>query len=136
MSTEPPATTHPPEAKPPEPAPTPAPPQSPQPAIHEAELEPGASGRVLRGAEIDFAAAVARRRAGQNVVVIGDDQDANRRLASRIEATVGPCLRGDPHIRHAGPYALPHYQQTRRAPPGPAGHTFYETTRRKARRTA
>jgi hypothetical protein len=104
------------------------------PTIHEAELEPGASGRVLRGKEIDFAAAVARRRAGQNVVVCDGDQDANRRLASAIESAVGTCQRAPPHIRHAGPCALPHYQQTRRSPPGPVGHTFYETSHRKARR--
>jgi hypothetical protein len=90
---------------------------------------------VLRAAEIDFAAAVARRQAGQNVVVCGDDAGANKRLAGQIEAAVGPCKRSDPHIRHAGPHALPHYQQTVRAPPGPPGHTFYETARRKARGT-
>jgi hypothetical protein len=73
--------------------------------------------------------------AGQNVVVCGDDEDANRRLAKHIESAAGPAQRGDPHIRHAGPYALPHYQQTRRTPLGPAGHTFYETTKRKARKT-
>jgi hypothetical protein len=110
-------------------------PQSPPPTIHEAELESGVSGRVRCGTEIDFDIAVARRRTGGNVVVCGDEQDANRRLASRIEGAVGPCLRADPHIRHAGPHALPHYQQKRRVPAGPGGHTFYETIRRKARRT-
>jgi hypothetical protein len=45
----------------------------PEPTIHEAELGSGASGAVIRGAEIDFEAAVARRRAGENVVVCGDD---------------------------------------------------------------
>ncbi len=118
----------------PTPAPEAGPPTPPPPAIYEADLESGPSGRVLRGTEIGFDAAVARRRAGQNVVVCGDDSDANRKLAARIEGAVGPCQRADPHIRHAGPYALPHYQQTRRAPPGPAGHTFYETPCRKARR--
>lgn len=108
--------------------------QPPQPTIHEAELEPGPLGRVLRGAEIDLPTAAARRGKGQNVVVCGEDQDANRRLANQIESTVGPSERGDPHIRHAGKYALPHYQQTKRTPPGPGGHTFYETARRKARK--
>jgi hypothetical protein len=131
MTPDPPDTTAAPPAEPPGPTPPPAP---PQPTIHEAELESGPSGRVLRGSEIDFATAVARRQAGQNVVVCGDDAGANKRRGGQIEAAVGPCLRADPHIRHAGPYALPHYQQTRRAPPGPAGHTFYETVRRKARR--
>lgn len=110
-------------------------PEPASPTIHEAELEPGPSGRVLQGAEIDFDAAAARRRTARNVVVCGEDVDANRRLASQIEGAVGPCQRADPHHRHAGPYALPHYQQARRNPSGPAGHTFYETTRRKARRT-
>jgi hypothetical protein len=84
---------------------------------------------VLRGREIDFTAAVARRRAGQNVVVCGDDTDANRTLAQVIEGTVGPYQVQRFHKR-AGPLALPHVQQ--RTPP-PAGHTFYETERRKAR---
>jgi hypothetical protein len=118
-----------------EPNPTTPPEAEPPPTIHEAELESGLSGRVLAGATIDFDAAVARRRSGQNVVVCGADHAANRRLARRIEATVGPYVHGDPHTRHAGPFALPHFQQTRRTPPGPAGHTFYETKHRKARRT-
>src|SRR5438128_2445817 len=107
----------------------------PPPTIHEAELESGPSGRVRRAGAIDLAAAVARRQAGLNVVVCGDNAGANRRLAGQIEAAVGSCYRAEPHVRFAGPYALPHYQQTRRAPVGPAGHTFYETERRKARGT-
>src|SRR5437773_11571996 len=91
-----------------------------KPTIHEAELESGPSGRVLRAAEIDFDTAVARRRAGRNIVVCGDETAANRRLAGQIEAVVGLCVRADPHVGHAGKFALPHYQQTRRAPPGPA----------------
>ena len=108
----------------------------PKPTIYEAELESGPSERVVRGAEIDFDAAVFRRRRGENVVVCGDEIAANQRQAGRIEAAVGPCVRAGPHTRHAGPFALPHYQQTRRNPPGPPGHTFYKTVRRKARRTA
>ena len=46
--------TRPPEAQPPVPVAGKA-----TPTIHEAELESGASGRVLRGATIDFDAAVA-----------------------------------------------------------------------------
>ena len=46
--------TRPPEARPPAPVAG-----KPTPSIHEADLEPGASGRVLRGATIDFDAAVA-----------------------------------------------------------------------------
>ena len=101
------------------------------PSIHEAELASGPSGRVEYGAEIDFVAAAARRRAGGNVVVRGEDVDANRRLANSLESAIGPCRRSDPH-RSAGPYALPHYQPQSRPPDG---HTFYETPRRKARKS-
>jgi hypothetical protein len=118
----------------PEPAPAEAEAPPPPPTIHEAELASGPSGTVLRGGEIDFDAAVNRRRGGDHVVVCGDDVNANRRQAERIEATVGPYLRQQPHIRHAGPHALPHFQQSPRTPAPPRGHTFYETTRRKARR--
>ena len=103
---------------------------APPPTVHEAELESGPSGRVLRGPEIDLAKAIARRRGGQNVVVCGNDADANRRQAFAIEKAVGPCKRGAPHDL-AGPQALPHYQPN---PRPPDGHTFYETARRKARR--
>jgi hypothetical protein len=108
---------------------SPAPPPA-APTIHEAERASGASGAVEYGAEIDFAAAVARRTIGKDVVVRGDDQKANRRLAGAIETAVAPCFRSDPH-RQAGPLALPHWQQDH-APP--AGHTFYETNKRKARK--
>ncbi len=64
------------------------------------------------------------------MVVCGDDVDANRRLAEKIESAVGPCERGEPHSK-AGPRALPHYQPE---PRPPQGHTFYETARRKARK--
>jgi hypothetical protein len=104
---------------------------SPPPSIHEAELASGPSGAVEYKSEIDFAAAVARRRSGGDVVVRGEDVDANRRIAASIESAVGPCRRGDPH-RSAGLHALPHYQPRTRPPDG---HTFYETPRRKARRS-
>jgi hypothetical protein len=105
-------------------------PALPAPMIHEAELESGPSGGILRGAEITFDQAVARRRTGGDVVVCGDDTDTNRRAAEQIESAVGPCVRGEPHSK-AGPRALPHYQPD---PRPPAGHTFYETARRKARK--
>ena len=108
-----------------------APSQSAAPTVHEAELASGASGAVVRGVEIDFDAAVARRRSGRNVVVCGDDLDANRGLAQRIEAAVGPCVRSVPHQRYAGPRALPHFQQR---DPDHRGHTFYETSNRRAAR--
>jgi hypothetical protein len=108
----------------------PAQPAPAAPTIHEASLGSGGAGFVDYGAAIDFAAAVARRQAGENVVVRGQDIDANRRLAQAIESAVGPCKRSDPH-RLAGPHALPHFQPD---PRPPVGHTFYETPRRKARR--
>jgi len=112
------------------PSPSSAPPL-PSPTIHEAERASGASGAVLWGAEIDFAAAVVRRQTNEDVVVRGDDLGANRALAQAIEAAAGPYMRGPPHKRSAGPLASPHFQQVT---PPPDGHTFYETDRRKARK--
>src|SRR5262245_33410553 len=103
---------------------------APQPTIHAAELAGGPSGAVLYAEQIDFAAAVARRRAGGDVVVRGTDHEENRRLAQRIEAAVGRYRRGPPH-NQAGPLALPHFQPY---PRPPEGHTFYETDNRKARK--
>jgi hypothetical protein len=101
------------------------------PTIHEAELASGATGAVLRGAELSFDEAVARRQAEFDVVVCGDDTDANRRLASRVENAVGPATTAQPPHRRAGPQALPHFHQQSRSPDG---HTFYETGRRKTRK--
>ena len=64
-------------------------------------------------------------------MVCGPDLDANRDLAQQIEAAVGRYARGTPHVRTAGPLALPHFQQTDKTR---LGHTFYETTKKKARR--
>ena len=105
-------------------------PTRPLPKIHEAELGLGPFGFVLRSDEIDFDSAVARRRAGEDVVVCGEDVDENRRLARAIESAVGSCQRSEPHSE-AGLHSLPHYQPD---PRPPLGHTFYETARRKARR--
>ncbi len=104
------------------------------PTLHEAELASGASGVVYRGGEIDLAAAVARRRAGLDVVICGEDINANRALARTVEAAVGPLTRPQAPHEDAGPHALPHFhQRTRRSP---EGHCFYETDnpRKKARR--
>jgi hypothetical protein len=100
------------------------------PKIHEATLASGSSGAVLKGAEIDFTTAVARRRAGLDIVVCGVAIVANRMLAQAIEAAVGPYQQQRFH-RKAGPLALPHFQQ--RQPP-PQGHSFYESSKRKARK--
>jgi hypothetical protein len=85
---------------------------------------------VIRGVEIDLPTAVARRQAGEDVVVCGEDVKENGQLAKAIESAVGPCRRSEPH-RKAGPHALPHYQPD---PRPPEGHTFYETARRKSRK--
>src|SRR5438132_11686085 len=92
------------------------------PRIYEAKLGSGPSGVVVKGREIDLQTAIAERRAGRDIVVCGNDVDANRRQAQAIEAAVGLCKRHDPHAK-AGPRALPHYQQDM-TPPN--GHSFYE----------
>jgi hypothetical protein len=107
---------------------------SPEPAavtIHEAELASGPSGGVIRGTEIDFASAVARRQTGKNVVVCSDNLKANRRQAELIEGAVGPVVRSVPHKDQAGPRALPHFQQQNQ---DHEGHTFYETSNLRALR--
>jgi hypothetical protein len=86
---------------------------------------------VIRGAEIDFATAVTRRREGKNVVVCGDELKANRRQAEQIEAAFGPYVRSVPHRQLAGPRALPHFQQQDESH---EGHTFYETPNLRAMR--
>jgi hypothetical protein len=102
------------------------------PMIHEAQRTSGPSGIVERGVELTLEGAVARRRTGEDVVVRGDDTDANRRLAGQVEAAVGPPSRPQAPEWRAGPRALPHFHQASRSPDG---HTFYETDKRKARRS-
>jgi hypothetical protein len=111
-----------------EPEPVPAEP----PRIYEATLESGPSGFVLWGAELTLEGAMARRKAGGDVVVRGQDLKANKRLARQIEMGVGPCRQEPPH-KHSGPHALPHFQPD---PRPPEGHTFYETDnpQRKSRK--
>lgn len=104
---------------------------TPEPTIHEAERESGPSGAVLRGPELDFAAAVACRQAGEDVVICGADTDANRRLAYQVEQAVGPPSRPQAPHKNAGPLSLPHFHQNNRKP---EGHTFYETDKRKAKK--
>jgi hypothetical protein len=85
----------------------------------------------MYGAEIDEATAVARRAAGLDIVVRGDDTAVNRRLARKIEAQVGTPSPPQPPHMSAGPRALPHFHQRTR---NPGGHGFYETDKRKARK--
>lgn len=84
-----------------------------------------------KGKAISRDEAVARRKKGEDVVVCGSELAQTRRLALDIESAVGPCKRHKPHDAHAGPAALPHYQQQDGSFPG---HTFYETPKRKARK--
>ena len=104
------------------------------PTIREAIAPLGQYGRVFKGTVIDKNTAIARRKAGLDIVVCGDDKDANRQLAKEIEAAAvgtGNYRRHDPHPLSAGPDALPHYQPKVRPPDG---HSFYETARLKARK--
>jgi hypothetical protein len=104
----------------------------PQPTIHEAYRAAGPSGAVVWGNELTIEQAVDRRKAGQDIVVRGDDRKANSRLAEQIERAVGPgAFREPPHKAKAGKAALPHWQHD---PDVLAGHSFYETGNRKARR--
>jgi len=120
------------EAEPPGEGPTPVlPPPPPLPTVHEAERESGPSGAILRGAELDLAAAVARRQAGEDVVICGPDLDANRQLAYRVESGVGPASKPQAPHKIAGPLTLPHFHQRNRSPDG---HTFYETDKRKTKK--
>jgi len=109
----------------------PAPPSEPPPTIHRATLASGPSGAVeWEEGELTAEQAVEHRKAGGDIVIRGDNWRANRNKARAVEDAVGPCTEHEPHAR-AGPMALPHFQQQSTAI---AGHTFYERTRRKARR--
>jgi hypothetical protein len=105
---------------------------SPLTTIHEAELASGPSGAVEYGVEIDEPTAVNRRKNGDDIVVRGDDTQANRSRAYQLEVQVGPPSKPQfPHTSRAGPMALPHFHQQSRCP---KGHAFYETDKRKARK--
>jgi hypothetical protein len=97
------------------------------PKIYEATL--GNAGSVRKGAEITQVEAVARRKAGLDVVVCGPDRVENRRVAGEIERTAnGKAKCCFPHLS-AGSRSLPHWQPD---PKPPKGHTFYETDKLKA----
>lgn len=97
-------------------------------SIHEAICKRDGSGEIILGVELTRAEAVARRQSGEDVVVCGTDPFTNARQAFAIESAVGPCKPDGPHTGVAGARALPHFQQN--VVP-PAGHTFYETPKRK-----
>jgi hypothetical protein len=104
-----------------------------QPTIHEAELGSGPTGVVdYYDPPITEQQAIQRRRLGLDVVVRNGAREwANRQVAQRIESAVGPTI---PHPAHTGRgryLALPHFQQL--SPP-PGGHSFWETSKTKARR--
>jgi hypothetical protein len=112
------------------PAEVPGPPVA-APRIFAARLEAGTSGGVLRlPRELSLIEAVRERKLGRDIVVHGDNEDANRKLAQEIESLVGPCLRHPPHSS-AGLQSLSHFQPKQRPP---QGHSFYETSKRKSKK--
>jgi len=97
-----------------------------KPRIFKASLR--ADGSVVKGSEINESEAVGERQTQREVVVCGNDPDANNELAKRIEhAASGSYVRHGTHR----PNGLNHYQPLARPP---AGHTFYETKNGRARR--
>lgn len=102
------------------------------PTIHKAErVFVGANaGGVLWWDELTVDEAIARRNTNEDIVVRGPDKVANRDQAKAIEEAVGLCDLPLPHLNR-GPLALPHFQQLSGSP---AGHSFYDVDRRKARK--
>src|SRR5262245_32078128 len=99
--------------------------------IYAASRATDGSDAVDRGVKLTEAEAVARRKAGGDVVVCGPDTFQNVALARKIEEAATPaggtCIYHGPH---GGPLSLPHWQQEF---PPPEGHCFHETNRRQAR---
>jgi hypothetical protein len=100
------------------------------PVIYEATRATDESDAVIRGAELTQAQAMARRQAGNDIVVCGPDTPQNDRLAHDIEDAAAAGGSIIYHGPHGGPLSLPHWQQ--KVPP-PGGHSFHETHVRKAR---
>jgi len=97
-----------------------------KPRIFKASLR--ADGSVVKGSEINESEAVGERQTQREVVVCGNDPDANNELAKRIEhAASGSYVRHGKHRLNG----LNHYQPLARPP---AGHTFYETKNSRARK--
>src|SRR5438132_13607039 len=95
-------------------------PAAPEPEVYEASRAKGGSDAVNRGAKLTRADAVARRQAGQDIVVCGPDTHENDRVAGEIEEAATPARKPRPiyHGPHGGALSLPHWQQ--KLPP-PAG---------------
>src|SRR5271157_5039217 len=104
-------------------------PASAPPEIREATRATDGSGGVVKGALLTQARAEARRQAGLDIVICGEEAVANRLLAADIESAAGPWTHHYPNLATTGPRALPHFQQRRKPP---AGHSFYETANHKA----
>src|SRR4051812_32291939 len=99
------------------------------PTIHKALCR--ANGDVVKKSNISITEAVQERKAGRDIVVCGDDVQANNDLAKQIEQSAhGSYKRCGAHAS-AGANALNHYQPDPRN--GVTDHSFYETKSRKAR---
>jgi hypothetical protein len=88
-------------------------------------------GGLCKGRPLDKQGAVRFRQQGYDVVVCGDDEEENLRVAFDLEEAAFPNQKHHWHRAHrrtAGPAALPHVQTEDRR-----GHTFYETARKKAK---
>jgi hypothetical protein len=107
--------------------PSSAPTRQTPPSIYEASF--GSQGAVVKGTQITQQQAEDLRKRGKDVVVCGSDHKANVTLAKQIEINAnGTAKLCGPHS-NAGPKSLPHCHPNSR---NPAGHTFYETDKRKA----
>lgn len=81
------------------------------PSIYEASRATDGSDAVIRGAELTQTQAVARRKAGGDIVVCGPDTARNDRLAHEIEEAAAEGRAILYHGPHGGPLSLPHWQQ-------------------------
>jgi hypothetical protein len=103
------------------------------PAIYAACRVRDGSNAVERKVKLEEEEAVARRRAGEDIVVCGPDTVRNDTLAKKIEEAAAPpgvnCIYHGPD---GDPLSLPHWQQDC---PLSKGHSFHETTWQQARRT-
>src|SRR5690349_6927572 len=104
---------------------------TPAVAVYEAEPIPGPDGTVeWWDSPISDAAAIARLQAGEDIVVRGPDQKANKNKAKELmTAAYGGYEEDAPH---RGQSALPHFHPPNQTPEGI--HAFYETTRRRAKK--